>query len=171
MNENREIIEAMLSENEALQGEVWEDKPDRELPMRWHKFLIYFALWFGALQTLLNLCTHVYAMLKSGSAYWNAVSTAYLWTSILESILISASICLGVCVRFRLAQRKRNGPRLLLILYGLKIAHYVIFTLAFNLSTGWAPFTNIDPISIIGYVLMILANNKYYYRRRHLFVN
>lgn len=171
MNENREIFETELSETEVPEGEVWEEKPYREPPMRWHKFQIYFSLWLAAFLTSLSLAFNLYSMLKVGAAYWNTVPAAYLVTLVLELAFMAAMISMQLCVRFKLARFRKNAPRLLLILHGMILCGRIVFVLAGNLSLGLAPFTDFKTANVIGSIFMILANNKYYYRRRHLFVN
>lgn len=171
MNENNKIMEAELSENEVLEGEVWGEKPNRELPMRWHKFLIYFALWLGAFRNLSTIAVTVYSMLKADPAYWSTVPAAYLVVCALEMVFIAVLICVQICVRFKLARFRKNAPRLLLISYGMLLFGHIVFALAGSLSLGLAPLTGFKTAYVVGAMFMILANNKYYYRRRHLFVN
>jgi len=171
MPEDREIMEVELSETEVLEGEVWEEKPRRELPMRWHKFLICFGLWFGAFINFLTLILNVYTVLKADSTYWGSIPAAYPFVCALEMIFLGLLICVQICARFKLARFRKGAPRLLLIVYGMILFGNVVFPLAANLSLGWPLFTNFKTISVIANIFMILANNKYYHRRRHLFVN
>lgn len=145
------------------------------MPMKWHKFLIYCGLWLGGVGNALTGLG-----LVTGSAYTSAGVTAEQVYSVfptlkpVDVILGLVSIAIGVMlivVRFDLARFKRNGPKKLLILYGVSAVFTLAYPLLASAMTGMS-FTDLwDPATIVGSILGVVINKIYYDKRGQLFIN
>ena len=145
----------MSEERDPNQQPIIIDQP--ELSMKWHKFLVNFALWLGA---AISIGVGILWLTRLGSSYDEDKA--------LVAVCAIAQIALGIYgvkVRFDLALFKKSGPRALFILYIVTAAVTVLFlaltgeTLANNVGQVIAP---------IGWAFV---NRQYYNKRDHLFVN
>lgn len=116
--------------------------------MKWHKFLIYFSLWAGA---VLNLVAGI-RCINTARAYAGVQGAGKV---LVIGVCCVALSVLGVITRFRLANFRKDGPTLLAVLYGA--------TLIVNLIGGasWA--------SIIASAVMVVINAIYYSNRKEMF--
>lgn len=145
------------------------------MPMKWHKFLIYCGLWLGGISNALTGLG-----LVTGSAYASVGVTAEQVYSVYPSLkpvdvlLGLVSIAIGVMmivVRFDLARFKRNGPKKLLILYGVSSVFTLAYPLLASIMTSMS-FTELwNPATIAGSILGIVINKIYYDKRGQLFIN
>ncbi len=151
--------------------------PD-DYSMKWHKFLIYFALWLSAVLNIVSAFGYF-----TGSAY-NAsgasASRVYSTFPGLKGVDIFMGICLlaigvmALVTRFALAGYKQNGPKMLLILYGINLVVPVLYLILASTTTGLsiAQLTGTSTwTSLITSLVMIFANKVYYDKRAALFVN
>lgn len=153
-------------------------QPQNTVPyqgMGWFKFLIYFALFFGAFVNLMTGISFLTGSIYGGDAEW--VYAVYDGLQSLDMILGCVLICIaafGVFVRFRLSGYYRNGPAMLMGLYG----GVVLFDLVYIVGVGMIlpeyvmeeiDFTSTYSAMITG-VIMIFVNRVYFKKREHLFV-
>ncbi len=115
--------------------------------MKWHKFLIYFALWASG---VLN-CMSGLGCFTLGSA------------GILLGILCVAMGVFAIYVRFQLAGFKAGAPSKLLILYGVNMA---ISLLSMIISGDFSQVTGLITTGVTIYL-----TNVYYTKRASMFVN
>lgn len=115
--------------------------------MKWHNFLIYFALWAGA---IVNIVIGLGLIGRASSAYYGG------GTLTLVGIALIAEGIFSIYIRFRLAGYYSNGPTLLVV-------NYVINAVVSLFSSG-------IPGMIVS-IAMIAANYVYYNKRSSLFVN
>lgn len=145
--------------------------------MKWHKFLIFFSLWLGALLSIFNG-----AQLFTGMHYGSAgdARMVYLYFDGLKAIDIAmGAVAVGIAVyaimtRFALAKYQAKGPRMLTTLYVLNLAHSLIYPLLVSVVCGMEMsevFDSSTAGSLAGSVAMIFANKNYYAKRAHLFIN
>ena len=145
-----------------------------ERPMKWHKFLIYFLLWFSAIA---NIVSGFQAI--SGSQYGASANRVYSNFPGLKTIdIIFGLFVLFIAVftivtRFKLAGFKADGPKYLILVYIMSAAVSIVYILAVIANT---PLTMGDFGSqligqIIGPVIMVAINRTYYNNRADLFVN
>ncbi len=80
------------------------------LPMKWHKFLIYFSLWFSSIVNLL-IGTAYFLYLFSDSFNRYIYSEGELLFAGISSVFCAVY---AIIVRFKLANYRRSGPRHLL---------------------------------------------------------
>lgn len=118
-----------------------------EQEMKWHNFLIYFALWAGG---IVNIIGGLGLMARASQVYYGGGTLAMI------GIVMIAYGIFSIYVRFRLAGYYTNGPTLL-------IASYVINAIVSLFTSGFT--------GLIASVIMIAVNYVYYNKRSSLFVN
>ena len=148
------------------------------LSMGWHKFLINFALWAGAVLNAIN----AFQML-SGSQYGTDGEAELVYAMFKDlktldmgcGILLLALAIFGIYTRFQLSGFKKKGPTMLTVLY----AGVFIFDLVYIIGC-----TSILPAYVMEYVdftsvygamagsfAIMCVNISYFKKRAHLFVN
>ena len=154
----------------------------QNLPMKWHKFMIYFALWFGSVMGF------VVGFLLLNDAllnwYYNPLYVAFPALRYLNIALAVCIIALAACqiyVRFQLAGFRIGAPEKLFTLYKVGIAVSVIdivLTIAIIMINTNVPLSAILREfswqilrDIVPSVIMFFCNKVYYNKRAHLFVN
>lgn len=148
-----------------------------EFSMGWFKFLIYFALFAGAVVNVMFSINYL-----TGSIYLaqsnGEISAAVLYSiygslravDVIYGILLLALAGLGVYTRFRLAQYRKDGPKLLYILYGAGAASSVLYCIAVLAVSGMNQLSAV--IGSLGTsAVMVIVNIKYFNERKELFVN
>ena len=120
-------------------------------PMKWHKFLIYFALWLNGILNMLG-----------GLALLIMISENGLYGAI-------GAVMLGlgaytIYVRFQLAGLRSGAPKKLMILLGCTFAINVLNALGTGVQSS-----NIPVLS--GSLASMLYSWRYYSSRAELFVN
>lgn len=147
------------------------------LPMKWHKFLIYFSLWAGALLAASNgvqlLTGSVYGSEEAALqvySHFNGLKSADMVFGVLQ-------ICLAVYLiytRFQLAGFKEGAPSKLTVAYVLSLALnigylFVLSGITQISVTDLAEGESSTVSGIIMSIVMIFANRSYYQKREHLF--
>ena len=149
--------------------------------LKWHKFLIYFALWAGAL-----ICIATAGRVMSGQIYvdngdMSIVDTLYRMYPALKGmgIVFGALYILQaifmIYTRFQLAKFKAGAPKKLLLVYAINLV------LGFGLYIALSSITHVslgefvsgsDFVSMFaGPIVIIIANKIYYDKRAELFVH
>lgn len=144
--------------------------------MKWFKFLIYFALWFGAVGNFLGGI-----MMFDGGQYGDSAKLVYAVYDGLKAVdIIVAALCIvlaafGIYVRFRLAGFYANGPKMLNWLYVFSALVNLLYIVGLFIILPSRVAENIELGSYISSsvisVLMICLNVSYFKKRAHLFVN
>ena len=146
-----------------------EAPPAQELQpceMKWYKFLIYFALWAGAIVNLIDSLQFF-----TGSILGDDVEILYAYYPLLKVLNLAFALILvtyavfAIYTRYRLAQFRQNGPVCLHALYLVQLAMVLIYWLAGSLILGeWLDLASgfSDLISSI----VILCINIVYFRKR-----
>lgn len=143
--------------------------------MGWFKFLIYFALFAGA---ILNVVQGV--LLLTGANYDGASKLVYAVFSDLEivdkgcGIALIALAVLQIVTRFRLAGFKRGATGLILTCYAAIAVIEIVYIAGFAASVPEYVFESADIGSAIGSivasVVMLIVNAVYFGKRKALFV-
>ena len=113
-----------------------QDSAAAMLPMKWHKFLIYFALWAGA---ILNGISGISTLFSCLGGEYAAVYDAY---PALLGLDIFSSLCLiGISVfqfitRNALARLSRKAPQMVVWLYASTVILSVLQVVAVWLVSG-----------------------------------
>ena len=147
-------------------------------PLKWHNFLIYFALWAKALSTLIDalnvfIGTHPHYGEMKSSIYQAAPSLRLL--DIFAGMFMICLSVYAVYTRFQLAEFKKNAPDKLLYLYAAGTALSIIYLLIFAAVLG-LPLKLLFSVKgilpkLIALVIILFINKKYYDNRKELFVN
>ncbi len=154
----------------------------QDLPMRWHKFMIYFLLWFGAVIGFVV----GFPLLIDMMLYWQYVPL-YSAFPALRYLNIALAVCIIVLaayqiyVRFQLARLRVGATEKLFTFYKVGIAlsvGYMVLMIAIIMIN-----TNVSFSAILGEffwqilrdvvpsLIMFFCNKAYYNKRAHLFVN
>ena len=149
-----------------------------ELPMKWFKFQINFAMWAAAILNAIN----AFAML-TGSQYGTDGEAELVYAMFEDlkmldmacGVLLLALAVFGIYTRFQLAAFKQKGPKFLAILY----AGVIVFDLVYVLGCSsilpeyvleYVDFTSFYS-GVAGSAVALAANITYFKKRAHLFVN
>ena len=164
-------------EEETKVIEKTQEKSDiekKELGLKWFKFLIYFALWVGA---ILNFCNGIRYL--TGNIYLsqnltpNKVYRTFPELKGLDGFIGVVSCCLGVfqiITRFCLAKYKKYSPAML---YGMYVIMMII-NLIYGTSASSIMETNMSGEivgEIVGSLIVLIINVVYFKNRKHLFIN
>lgn len=120
-------------------------------PMKWHKFLIYFALWLNGILNMLG-----------GLALLSLISENGLY-GVIGAIMIALG-AYTIYVRFQLAGLRSGAPKKLLILLGCTFAINVLNVLGSGLQENNVP-------ALVSSLAMMAYSWRYYSSRAELFVN
>lgn len=143
--------------------------------MGWYKFLIYFALFAGA---FFNVCYAVLYM--TGSIYETeqidplTVYSLYPGVKavdIVYGILLLVLAAFMIVTRFQLSGLKKNGPKMVVALYGLNIAIAIIYAILISCTTDYMAFDASTVGQCVIPVVMAIVNKVYFDRRKDIFVN
>ena len=143
-------------------------------PMGWYKFLIYFALFAGA---FFNVCSAVLYM--TGKIYEtqniDPLAVYYLYPNvkpvdIVYGILLIALAVFMVITRFQLSGLKKNGPKMIVALYGINIAMVIIYSIAISCTTNYMAFNASTIGQCVIPIVMAVVNKVYFDRRKDIFV-
>jgi len=164
--------------------------------MKWYKFLIYFQLFAGALVNIGSLGSvmgdkleyeeskkQISELASYGDSYYEELFDMLGSMDVFFNICIALAVCsallgiMAIVVRQKLAHYKKEGPKLLLIYYGLVLAINVISIAVFYIcipkeiweNTGY----NLSQIyaQIVMQIVMIICNRAYFKNREYMFVN
>lgn len=140
--------------------------------MKWYKFLIYFALWAGAIVNLIDSLQFF-----TGSILGDDVEILYAYYPLLKVLNLAFALILvtyavfAIYTRYRLAQFRQNGPACLHALYLVQLAMVLIYWLAGSLILGeWLDLAS-GFSDLISSIVILCINIVYFRKRKHLFVN
>ena len=147
------------------------------LPMKWHKFLIYFALWAGAILNGISGIQMLSGALHTDNLMlWGlyGLSAGFQAFYIVSGVLQIGLGVLQICARMALARLSRRGPRMIVWTYASAVILNVLviflasilFGLPINLLMDWSMW-----LILIGGALMTWANQVYYRKRVAMFVH
>lgn len=155
---------------------VLESQRAEAYPMKWHKFLIYFALWAGAVLNLISGVQMFSVGLNAGGMLWIGyeMSSGLRALYIVSGVLLIAIGMFQIFTRSALARFSRRGPRMVVWLYAslviLNALEILLAWLLFGVPLNYLLTVDIWFYLIEG-VLMTWANQVYYRKRAALFVN
>jgi len=147
--------------------------PDR-YSLKWHKFLIYFSLWAGAVMNAVTAFSVV-----SGNRYGAETPQVYLYYNGLMVLdwmyaaVLFALALFSIYVRFQLAGFRKGAPKKLILLYVGSLALGLLYLVAVSGIVKLPLSTMLDQqtlISMTTSVFMCGANKVYYDKRSELFV-
>ena len=151
-------------------------KVSNDPPMKWYKFLIYFALFAGPILNLISGFNLITGSVYDGRADY--VYRVFDGLDTLDTFMglgVLALAALGLYTRFRLAGFYSNGPKLLLWTYGMDAALSLIYIIGFSSVMPESVTNNMD-LDLTSYfigigvaVAMIFANKAYFDKRAYMF--
>lgn len=149
--------------------------------MKWFKFLIYFLLFANVIFNIIGGITALTGAQytvegENVSAFVYAFYPTLKTMDIIYGISCIALAAFQIYVRFALASYKAVAPKCIMIMYVATAAIISIYSFAVMaivpesvVSSGELAGQAVG--SIIGGVVMVLLNNTYFNKRKHLFVN
>ena len=155
-------------------------EPVVEYKMKWYKFLIYFALFFGAFINFVfgfNYITGgIYFVQSDGQVsadmVYNVYGAGLKVLDVIEGIMMIAIAAFGIYTRIRLAKYKANAPMCVYILYGAGAGLTLLYNIALLAVTGLNQLTTVSGITSLAVsVGFVLLNYAYFTKRKSLFVN
>lgn len=150
-------------------------------PMKWYKFLIYFAIWAGAVVNVYNAYSFFTGMIYGGE--YEAQVVYYVFPSLktldmFSGIFCVAAIVLALVTWNGLRQYKAIGPKLVVAMYFITAAFNLIYIIAIYAILGeMANAADLGSAmgasigAIVSGVIMGIANYVYFQKRSSLFVN
>lgn len=163
--------------NQQQNDAVYSNANENLYPMKWFKFLIYFALFFGAAINLIYGTNYIDGMIydvqTGGEVTAEMVYGVFVETfralDVIYGITLIALAVLAVIVRFGLAKYKKYAPNLLIILNVLSTVAGLIYNITATAITGNNLISSAIG-SLISGMVMIIANYIYFKKRKGLFV-
>ncbi len=144
------------------------------LPLKWFKFLIYFALWAGAVGNLITAITFLtgvpYTMYGSSAEEIYSALPALRVIDILYAIVLIGLSVYAFYVRSRLAHFKANGPTTLYWLCGLLGGASAGYSLLVMIAAETVNFSGVIS-SVASTVIILLLERTYFQKRANMFVN
>lgn len=143
-----------------------------QLEMKWFKFLIYFGLFAGAVLNCLSAILQI-----TGAVYEGSAEVVYIFFpelkffDIFYTILLLALAILQIFTRFQLSGFKKNGPKLILIVYSAAAVISLLYGIVASVILHEFLFNASMIISIIVPVVMVVLNKIYFDKRKDMFVN
>ena len=144
--------------------------------MKWYKFLIFFALWAGAILNVLSGISQLTGMTYAAVGVTARDVYAYYGEGlhVLDIVMGVAMIGLAVfsiIVRFQLAGYKKQSPKMLLVLYGVSLVVSILYSIIAGAITHVNMVDSSTISSLVVSAVMIVVNYVYFKKRAHLFCN
>lgn len=167
-------LQDMQQASFTRQNDYQRNQVNSMMPMNWYKFLIYFSLFVTAL-------VYVYTAFQgfTGAQYGGSAALVYAYFKALKVVDMAMAIsCVGlavfsILVRQKLANYQSDGPKMLTILYVLGTIVPIIYVVLATAVIGDGSGEIISSMlpSVLGNIVMIFVNKKYFDNRKHLFNN
>jgi len=154
----------------------------KPLTMKWYKFLVYFALWAGALVNISSAGniisgniynTTVNGVTSTAEKIYSTYGPQLKTFDTVRAILFLLPAVIGILAAVMLLKYKAAGPKLLLGLYAANAVVSAISTIGENMIANTvypAPLnTSALVTSVAIAIIMIGVNKTYFDKRAHLF--
>ena len=143
-----------------------------EHTMLWHKFLIYFVLWFGAAVNLANGIAYFYAAKSMSTMLINPVVNIHHMQilDVVMGVVLILQAAFAIYTRFQLAAFKAKAPWLLIAFYALGGIINFGFSVATSFITEGVTFYD-EFVSLAVAAIMCVINYVYFKNRADLFIN
>ncbi|MDO4731288.1 MAG: zinc ribbon domain-containing protein [Clostridia bacterium] len=145
---------------------------NKPLGMAWYKFLIYFALVFGAIINIVGGFMTIISIFQ-GDAYYSwlyDLNPALRIIDVLYELFVIAMGVFGLVVRHKLANYDPDAPILVKIFFLINVCVPFLYTIIVAVITQHPIFIAMGLFSPIYPLIVLLANIKYFNKRAHLFV-
>lgn len=175
--ETQELTSQPAMQNQYYQPGAQAQNENPARPMKWYKFLIYFALFAGGVINLyygiIYISGMIYNIQGGGQAYADMVYNTFMGLKGLDVVFGILSILLaGLCVytRFRLSQYRKDGPLFVYITYAVNGLITIIYSIVLANITGINQIAKII-VTVVVLAVAIVLNVIYFNKRKDLFVN
>lgn len=162
------------------QAPVGQTVPDKYqgFPMKWYKFLVYFALWAGSLLNAVTGIRQVTGTSRENADILYSLAPSLKTCDIIFGILMILVAVLGVLTAIKLLQLSAMGPKLLMLLYIANAAISLIEMIVLvsivkgnsKLEMDSSVLTSVI-VSIVVSGIMVAINWIYFKKRESIFVN
>ena len=147
-------------------------------PMNWYKFVIYFALFAGAVLNAINGILHltgsVWEMQNVSADMVYAVFGGMQAVDIIYGIGAIALAAFNIVTRMHLAKFRKTGPKFLSVCYGVAVGLALLYIILTSAVTGISIGDLVGATEILQLVVsivMLVVNVVYFNKRASLFVN
>ena len=147
-------------------------------PMNWYKFVIYFALFAGAVLNAINGILHltgsVWEMQDVSADMVYAVFGGMQAVDIIYGIGAIALAAFDIVTRMHLAKFRKTGPKFLSVCYGVAVGLTLLYIILTSAVTGISIGDLVGATEIMQLVVsivMLVVNIVYFNKRASLFVN
>ena len=147
-------------------------------PMNWYKFVIYFALFAGAvlnaISGILHLTGSVWEMQNVSADMVYAVFGGMQAVDIIYGIGAIALAAFNIVTRMHLAKFRKTGPKFLTVCYGVAVGLALLYIILTSAVTGISIGDLVGATEILQLVVsivMLVVNVVYFNKRASLFVN
>ena len=147
-------------------------------PMNWYKFVIYFALFAGAVLNAINGILHltgsVWEMQNVSADMVYAVFGGMQAVDIIYGIGAIALAAFDIVTRMHLAKFRKTGPKFLSVCYGVAVGLALLYIILTSAVTGISIGDLVGATEILQLVVsivMLVVNVVYFNKRASLFVN
>ena len=158
----------MQAEHPAVVNNQIQTEAATEYPMKWYKFLIYFALYAGMVLNVINVLSLVGGIFTMGEFNF------YYIFDIVSCILLVLNVILAWKARKELAAFMRTGPASLNKVYMLNFCINLVSLLGnimLSVNLGYdVNFVSLI-VSLVMPLVVIKCNKTYFEKRASLFVN
>ena len=135
------------------------------LGMKWYKFMIYFALFAGALTNIAGGALSLSLTSASSAQFANSSASSMLAVTGILNIAFGALI---IYCRILLARFSKKAINMVYVVYGVNIALSVLTIMG---SMGSGSTTSTSGGSLGSSIAFLIINVVYFKKRAHLFVN
>ena len=132
--------------------------------MKWYKFMIYFALFAGALTNIAAGALSLSLTSASSAQFANSSASSMLAVTGILNIAFGALV---IYCRILLARFSKKAINMVYVVYGVNIALSVL-TMS---SMGSGSTTSTSGGSLGSSIAFLVINVVYFKKRAHLFVN
>ncbi len=147
------------------------------LPMKWFKFLIYFALFASAALSLFQgigyVTGEIYNWFDKGSSdlVYGILGDGLKTLDVIFGIILIGIAVLAIYTRFRLANFKKNGPFLVCLLYLVNAGVSLLYNIALAATVDGLKLETSSLItSVFVSFAMAYVNYSYFKKREAMFV-
>ena len=147
--------------------------PVIDKPMKWYKFLVYFALWAGA---IVNFSSAVYGILGIPEGKDEQVFYSYVYGyetfKCVTGIFLLGFVAFQIYTCIQLLGYRKKAPFLINAVYFSILAYELISVIIISLMVNASAVKLVGTIIglFIVYVPVCALNAVYFYKRKHLFV-
>ena len=147
--------------------------PVIDKPMKWYKFLVYFALWAGA---IVNFTSAVYGILGIPEGKDEQVFYSYVYGyetfKCVTGIFLLGFVAFQIYTCIQLLGYRKKAPFLINAVFFSILAYELISVIIISLMVNASAVKLVGTIIglFIVYVPICALNAVYFYKRKHLFV-